>query len=191
MKYEGQAEDDPSYAMGTGWLIKDDLLVTAGHCAFDHQYGYGRAVEVKAYVGYYGRESVENDKANVQFRHGVTIATTKGWINSDANRANDVSFIRLDRAFRNVVPFKWEATPVTAYSVDLGVVGYPADQKKGDEHGAEMYEMFLESSFDLRSTPSNMLEYQISTYAGVLASAHTRERRLTNGCYRAIWITSF
>lgn len=164
MKYENQAADDDRYAMGTGWLIAPDLLVTAGHCAYDHQYGFGRAVEVKAYIGYHGKESI--NKPGVQFRHGVTIATTKAWIDGDLNRANDVSFIRVASPFQDVVPVKWEGT-LTQGHLTLGVVGYPADHKDANgEKGAEMYEMWADTKFDLKSTASNMLEYHISTYAG-------------------------
>lgn len=165
MKYEGQDPDDTRYAMGTGWLIAPDLLVTAGHCAYDHQYGFGRAIEVKAYVGYHGKEFVDTDK-NVQFRRGVKIATTKNWINSEVNRANDVSFIRVETPFNSIVSVKWQKTPVTGDRT-LGVVGYPADRtSKSGEQGAEMWEMFATTHVDLQTTPSNMLEYLISTYAG-------------------------
>ena len=80
MHYEGQDPDDTRYAMGTGWLIRPDLLVTAGHCAFDWSQrngkGFERATEVKAYIGYNGKQSV-ND-SSVQFRTGVKIVTTEG-----------------------------------------------------------------------------------------------------------------
>ena len=151
--------------MGTGWLIAPDLLVTAGHCAFDHQYGFGRATEVKAYVGYNGKETI--GKPGVQFRHGKAIATTKNWINDAVNRANDVSFIQMESAFQNIVPIVWDVTP-TQGDLTLGVVGYPADQHDAqNEKGAQMYEMWADTHIDLRSTPSNMLEYKISTFAGV------------------------
>lgn len=99
MRYEGQEPDDQRHAMGTGWLVRDDTLVTAGHCAFDWSQndgkGFGRAIEVKAYIGYNGKRSI-NDP-DVQFRHGVQIVTTEGWLQSGVNRHHDVAFIRLDR----------------------------------------------------------------------------------------------
>jgi hypothetical protein len=70
--------------MATGWLVRDDVLVTAGHCAFDWSSkdaeGLGRALEVKAYIGHRGKASV-ND-GTVQFRHGVKAVTTEGWLQS-------------------------------------------------------------------------------------------------------------
>ena len=41
---------DGVWAIGTGWLLKNDVFVTAGRCTWDWSYSYGRAVEVKAYV---------------------------------------------------------------------------------------------------------------------------------------------
>lgn len=35
MKYEHQAPDDERVAMGTGWLIRPDLMATAGHNVYD------------------------------------------------------------------------------------------------------------------------------------------------------------
>ncbi len=48
--------DDNAWGMGTGWLIAPDLLVTAGHCAYDfgEDTQYGPATIVKAYMGYAG-----------------------------------------------------------------------------------------------------------------------------------------
>ena len=68
--------------MATGWLIRPDLLVTAGHCAYD--WNLGRATEVKAYIGYNGKASVGT--SNVQFRSGAKVVITGGWLRSRENR---------------------------------------------------------------------------------------------------------
>lgn len=39
LKYEGQPAT-AKWPIATGWLIRPDLLVTAGHCAFD--WGHNR-----------------------------------------------------------------------------------------------------------------------------------------------------
>ncbi|RGP62531.1 glutamyl endopeptidase [Fusarium longipes] len=88
IRFEKQLSGDDRWAQGTGWLIADNLVVTAGHCAFDHTYNFGKAVKIRAYISYDGKGSIE--KPDVQFRQGVKIATTKEWIASDINRANDV-----------------------------------------------------------------------------------------------------
>lgn len=163
IRYENQTADDIRYAQGTGWLIKPDLLVTAGHCAYDHTYQFGKASQVKAYLGYNGKASLTSP--TVQFRSGKRIATTKEWVTSDVNRAYDVSFIQLDKPFDGIVPILYQPTPATG-KLTIGVVGYPADMTLNDEHGAQMYEMYKETNFDLRSSTLNMLEYTISSYAG-------------------------
>ncbi|KAJ0413327.1 hypothetical protein BJY00DRAFT_319901 [Aspergillus carlsbadensis] len=127
IRYASQEPDDSRYAMATGWLIRDDVFVTAGHSIFDWALnggeGLGRAVEVKAYIGYHGRASVNDDalaSAEVEFRHGVRVVTTEGWLSSASNRNNDVAFVQVNRAFENVTPFKYHGTasdamtPVTA-----------------------------------------------------------------------------
>ncbi|PYH28391.1 ATP synthase F1 [Aspergillus neoniger CBS 115656] len=107
MRYEGQEPDDQRHAMGTGWFVRDDTLVTAGHCAFDWSQndgkGFGRAIEVKAYIGYNGKRSI-NDPS-VQFRHGVQIVTTEGWLQSGPTE-----------------------TPLFSKDI-IGVVGYPGDMQ--------------------------------------------------------------
>ncbi|RAH64706.1 trypsin-like serine protease [Aspergillus aculeatinus CBS 121060] len=165
MHYAGQSPNDTRYAMGTGWLIRDDLLVTAGHCAFDWKEGFGRANEVKAYIGYNGKGSIDSPSANVQFRHGVRIVTTEGWLQSSSNRHNDVAFIQLDRPFTAVTPFQFSDTPV-AGSDSIGVVGYPGDMRYKGEPGAQMYEEFKAVQWNRRAAANHMLEYRIDTYKG-------------------------
>lgn len=173
MRYEGQEPDDQRHAMGTGWLVRDDTLVTAGHCAFDWSQndgkGFGRAIEVKAYIGYNGKRSIIND-ANVQFRHGVQIVTTEGWLQSGVNRHHDVAFIRLDRPFTNVTTlFKPTETPLVSKDI-IGVVGYPGDMQVDGEFGAQMYEEFKTVEWDRRKAANQMLEYRIDTYKGAMQS---------------------
>jgi V8-like Glu-specific endopeptidase len=167
MRYEFQANNDTRYAMGTGWLIRPNLLVTAGHCAFDWSQrngkGFGRAIEVKAYIGYNGKDSINSP--NVEFRHGHRIVTTQGWLKSGENRQNDVSFIELDSAFTNLVPLKFSQTPVKGGEF-LGVVGYPGDMKLKGERGAQMYEEYKQVTWNISNAVDNMLEYQINTYKG-------------------------
>ncbi|RAL13344.1 trypsin-like serine peptidase [Aspergillus homomorphus CBS 101889] len=119
-KYRCEQPDDSRHAMGTGWLIRDDLLVTAGHCAYDWKDSFGRASE---------------------FRHGVRIVTAEGWLQSSANRHNDVACIQLNAPFTGVVPFQFADTPL-AGSDSIGVVGNPGDMRFKGEPGAQMYEEF-------------------------------------------------
>jgi hypothetical protein len=133
------------WAMGTGWLIRPDLLVTAGHCSYDWSHNLGRATEVKAYIGYKGNESIKTP--NVQFRHVSRIVTTMGWLRGKGAKNFDVSFMRLDKPFTGVTPLKYKETP-PAGEAEIGVVGYPGDLQDmvTKEKGANMYEMFLKVS---------------------------------------------
>ncbi|KAK4187337.1 hypothetical protein QBC35DRAFT_234478 [Podospora australis] len=175
MRYEGQDGNPNAYAMGTGWLISPDTLVTAGHNVYDWSgfgTGLGRAVDIKAYIGYHGRESLKSPI--VQSRSGKIVVTTAEWIMSKENRHRDVAFIRLDRPFEgNLRLFSYKATPETGDDM-IGVVGYPADKSLvdedgRDEKGAQMWEQFNSTTYVLDSAKNQgkgMLKYRISTFGG-------------------------
>ncbi|EEY16783.1 conserved hypothetical protein [Verticillium alfalfae VaMs.102] len=185
LRFENQAEDDP-WAMATGWLIRKDLLVTAGHCAYDHSHGLGRLLHVKAYIGYSGKESIIPPEPNVkdkfrdiyrnykvEFRTGKAVMTTESWHNNGSFEAADLSFIQLSSGFEGVDPIKYSPTPI-ASQAKLGVIGYPGDLlnpdiQHSDEKGAVMWEMYLKDaeSWDTRlssSNPEGLLQYTIDTY---------------------------
>ena len=46
------------WMMSTGWLIRPDLVVTAGHVVYDKGYGLGQVTEIQCYIGYNGIDSV-------------------------------------------------------------------------------------------------------------------------------------
>lgn len=166
IQYKNQDGDSRAFAIGTGWLIADDLLVTAGHCAYDWGNSMGPAVTVKAYMGYSGKASIGKD--SVQFRMGKRIITTVGWLQSEGReRTSDVSFIQLDRPFKgNLNKFTFEETPVQG-TANLGVVGFPGDKTLDGEHGAEMFEQFANIAYDVEKSKRHMLEYKISTFGGM------------------------
>ena len=151
--------------MGTGWLIRPDIFVTAGHVGYDWSHKLGRATEVKAYIGYDGRES-EKDP-NVQFRTVKRIVTTEGWVKTKGQKSFDVSFMQVDTPFTGITPIRFEETPSQGNLV-LGVVGYPGDlsDKRTGEKGAHMYEMFHPTEYDLSTQADTMLEYEIDTFGG-------------------------
>ncbi|KAM7199747.1 Trypsin-like cysteine/serine peptidase domain containing protein [Naviculisporaceae sp. PSN 640] len=171
MRFEGQGPNDKTYAMGTGWLISPDTIVTAGHNAFDwsgYGRGLGKAVHIKCYIGYQGKDLV--DSPDVQCRLAKTIVTPAEWVASRENRHRDMSIIRVDRPFTgNLRLFQYKPTP-PAGNIMLGVVGYPADKviENSDgvtERGAIMYEQFNEVAYTLEA-PDNVLKYRISTFGG-------------------------
>ncbi|KAI9652268.1 MAG: hypothetical protein M1831_007116 [Alyxoria varia] len=172
IRYEFQKPG--SWAMGTGWLVRPDVLVTAGHCSYDWSHKLGRAVEIKAYIGYKGHQS-ENDP-NVQFRSVSRIVTTEGWVKTKGQKAFDVSFMQVNKPFTGIKPFQFAETPASGDLV-IGVVGYPGDlsDKRTGEKGAYMYEMFLPTQYDLTAQKDTMLEYQIDTFGGNSGSPVLRQ----------------
>ncbi|KAF5575447.1 glutamyl endopeptidase [Fusarium subglutinans] len=160
IKFEKQLSSDTRWAHGTGWLIANDLVITAGHCTYDHTYNFRKAVKIRAYIGYNGKQSI--GQPDVQFRQGRKIVTPMEWTTSDINRANDVSLILLDTPFNSVTPINYNPTAAAFKDCKLGVVGYPDDRTLDDEPGPQMYEMFKETTCDLSKTSLNMLEHTIS-----------------------------
>lgn len=149
--------------MATGWLVRDDLVVTAGHVACDWDHKLGLLKEIKCYIGYYGRDKTKNP--HVQSRHGVTVAAPYEWLRGP-NSVYDVAFIKLDKPFTDVTPFRFFNTPAKG-TLTLGVVGYPGDLKNGGKYGGErMYEMFLRVPFNLADNKRKMLTYEIDTFGG-------------------------
>ncbi|MCJ1265004.1 hypothetical protein MMC22_004879 [Lobaria immixta] len=152
LRYASQEPNDP-WITATGWLIAPDLIVTAGHSAFDWFYKMGRLTQVKAYVGYNGRASAEDPTSSVQFRQGNQVATTAEWLRSKGVRAYNLAFIKVHQPFTGIVPVKFQDTPRTGRS-SLGVVGYAgdiADQSTG-EKGARMYESFSNTRWNLEDS---------------------------------------
>lgn len=176
--------------MGTGWLVRPDLVITAGHVIYDWGYHLGATSQMKCYIGYNGRESVLSP--TVQTRFGRLVMTPAEWLQtSDNRRQRDVAFVKLDRPFTGDLQlFRFVNTPSSARAL-LGVVGYPGDRILQDragrsETGAQMYEMFKETDYDLEKNELNMIEYQISTFRGQTGAPVLRQdgRSLVSiGCH--------
>ncbi len=91
----------------------------------------------------------------MQFRSATRIVTTEGWIQNRGMKPADVGFVRVDKPFTGVTPFRFEETPRNG-DLEIGVVGYPGDLKdeKNRENGAYMYEMFLPVSLRIATLRS-------------------------------------
>ncbi|KAL8287832.1 hypothetical protein RB597_000074 [Gaeumannomyces tritici] len=172
-----QARFGKVWMMASGWLIEPNLVITAGHVIYDWSQNLGQTDEVRCYIGYHGRASIptssdDNSKvpSPVQCRVGAKVVTTAQWVtnNDERTRTKDVAFIQLDKPFiGNLNLFKYvNTTPVSGNEVILGVVGYPGDKSLGSEGGAEMYEQFLPTDYNIATNKNHMIEYQISTFGG-------------------------
>lgn len=159
--------------MGSGWLIDDQTLITAGHVVYDPN--YGRTTQLRCYIGYNGRDSVDDPSSGVQVSFGQYIVTTAEWV-SKAIRQRDFAIIRLNKPFSgNLRIFGYVTTPLAeTIGLHLGVVGYPGDlalksQAGIHEEGAQMYENFNVVRWDLAKSRTHMIEYapeDISTAGG-------------------------
>ncbi|KAJ7466195.1 ATP synthase F1 [Mycena galericulata] len=157
------------WMMGSGWLIRPDLLVTAGHVVYDKAYGYGAVTQIKCYIGYNGVQSVPKQGSSipaVQPRYGSKVVTTESWIVDGEARPRDVAFIQVHKDFvGSLNVFNFTGTPSPSV-VKLGVVGYPGDKDLNGEFGAQMYELFGVTSIDLDTTSRHMITYNVSTAGG-------------------------
>ena len=75
--------------MGTGWLIEDDLVVTAGHVAYDWQNILGGLISATIYLGYSSEKSVGNP--GVEKRMGIRVVCLSAWITSGGDCRRDVA----------------------------------------------------------------------------------------------------
>ncbi|KAF7555830.1 hypothetical protein G7Z17_g1919 [Cylindrodendrum hubeiense] len=170
-RFDNKTTGKPVWMMGTGWLIRPDLIITAGHVVYDWGHRFGAASQIKCYIGYNGRASVTTSQ--VQARYGLNVVSTAEWIETPDNRMRDVAFIQVDRPFTgNLRTFNYVETPTSGNNTLLGVVGYPGDKYfkdangGSDEYGAQMYEEFGKTEYNLETNARHMIGYQVSTYGG-------------------------
>lgn len=166
MRFVNQSPKSDAWGQGTGWLIKPDVVVTAGHCVYDHYSNkgqpFGRAVLVRVWSDYNGKES--SQAAN--FRSGIRVATTAAYVADGENHQNDVAVIQLDRPYYDIKPF--DTYDVAKKDTkELVLAGYPSDQSYRGETGARMYEDGRQITWDLESTKDpGMLHYDIDSFKG-------------------------
>lgn len=158
------SEASKTWTTATGWLLEDDLVVTAGHCVLlDDQH----AGCVRVCIGYSAGsgESKDSDALCDSQRFVARIALPFAWSDVKAEQS-DVAFLQLDRPFHNVVPIAY-STPEIKAQQRLTVVGYPADLGTATEGpGGEMYEFKIRQDMDLERSRRGMLGYHGDTHGG-------------------------
>ncbi|KAI5863267.1 ATP synthase F1 [Durotheca rogersii] len=146
-----------AWTTATGWLLKDDLVVTAAHCLYhDGQ----RATCIRACIGY---NASSEDAAGDQ-RLVTRVALPLEWIR-DKTEARDIAFLQLNGPFQNATPIAYGTPEVNALQ-EFAVIGYPADMGEETVPGSKMYEMKIQRNVDLERTGWNMLVYQGDLYGG-------------------------
>ncbi|KAF4983611.1 hypothetical protein FZEAL_1020 [Fusarium zealandicum] len=82
------------WKIGTGWLVRPDLIVTGGDVVYDAEYQLGAATQVKCYVGYHGAASSE-----IQPRYGQRVTFSADWIDGNEKRSRDIAFVQVAEPF--------------------------------------------------------------------------------------------
>ncbi|KAF9741765.1 glutamyl endopeptidase [Paraphaeosphaeria minitans] len=160
LRYQNSGKEE--WSIGTGWLISEDRVVTAGHCAFNSDPNGGPLAEAKVYIGYRGRKALT--APGVEMRTVTSVVTTSEFVGGQRQR--DMAIMELNEPFNDVIPLSYQSTPASGIA-KLGVVGFPGDILGDDkEPGGRMYEMFLDTPWDLGTAGYNMLEYKIDTFGG-------------------------
>ena len=72
--------------MGTGWLISENLIATAGHNLYDWPNKGGFAKEVKCFFGYNGSESPG------VYRFGIAAVVPTEYAKTDSD-VHDIGFV--------------------------------------------------------------------------------------------------
>ncbi|KAL9112575.1 MAG: hypothetical protein Q9227_003146 [Pyrenula ochraceoflavens] len=146
---------------GTGYLIRKNLVVTAGHCVCGR---YGHATYVKAFIGYHGRDSKTKDPlmtGDVEYNWGVGAAVPAEWADRRSILA-DVAFVQLAEDFVGVEPVPYAITPNDPPG-KLWVVGYPGDRDNGNQ-------MYVGTGGYFRKVSEEPIpgkvKHLVSTYAG-------------------------
>jgi V8-like Glu-specific endopeptidase len=113
---------DNSWWVGTGWLIDDQTLITAGHNVFLRKRG-GFAKQVNVYPG-------RNGNVIAHRFHAAKLDATADWKNQ-GSAAADYGFIRLNRRTTGLGSFGFGVLQNNEWNDKfLHVVGYPGSKSK-------------------------------------------------------------
>ncbi|PQK08512.1 hypothetical protein BB8028_0001g05860 [Beauveria bassiana] len=150
-----------NWTTATGWLCRDDLVVTAAHCVLK---GNQHAACIRVCIGYSASSNGTGASSDNQ-RSVVRIALPSAWSDSCASPSN-MAFLQLDKPFEDVTPIKY-STPGTKVQEPLTVVGYASDiGARAGSPGGEMYRMKICREIDLDTSRWNMLVYQGDSMGG-------------------------
>jgi len=134
---------DSSYYIGSGAIIDEFHVLTAGHCVYIHDEG-GWAAEIIVVPGKDG-DNEPYGRANT-----TDLRTYTGWTVSEMIE-HDWAVITLDRSIGNLTGWmgrQTEASSSSVYTGTLHTAGYPGDLDSGES-------MYYDSDFGDRATEYN------------------------------------
>ncbi|KAF2685364.1 trypsin-like serine protease [Lentithecium fluviatile CBS 122367] len=153
------------YGHGTGFMIAEDFMITAGHNVYEH-YGAVKG-PVRAITAYFGHEG---NGCWRERRRADLVATSQRWIDGRVGRSGDIAVVRflpraqVDELGDWVLPLRPFIPKDIAPrgSEWLTIVGYPLDKS---ERARDMYEAYDYVQWDLQRD-GMLLKYKISTSGG-------------------------
>lgn len=124
VKIEARFNNDKTghsiWKIGTGLLIRPDLLVTAGDVVYDAEYRLGAATQIKCYVGHKDRTPTRD--SHMQPRYGRKVVTSTEWIDGPDQRSRDIAFIQVE-------PFAIDTDTDTSFGVQKDEVHLQSTQE--------------------------------------------------------------
>lgn len=117
----------PSIADCTGFLIAEDLLVTAGHCALD---GEGLYKDEKTFEcsenSWLFDYSMNGDEVNTENISSENLYRCKEVVRGELTEKIDYAIVRLDRKVKNRKPLKMRKSGKIKKGSEIFVIGHPS-----------------------------------------------------------------
>jgi V8-like Glu-specific endopeptidase len=112
--------------IGTGWLIEEDTVITAGHNLYNTKQNT-HAIKVLVCVGYTKEQTTAPIDVKCEYRWAKAAAVHWGWYKAGQERF-DFAVIRLESPFKDIRKIPFKPTPLkTETATKLRVLGYPGD----------------------------------------------------------------
>jgi V8-like Glu-specific endopeptidase len=109
----------------SGSIIGPTTVLTAGHCVYDHQFGFGFATSIRVIPG---RDGTTTEPFGSQ--PAVSINTTSGWVN-EQDHSVDIAVVGLPNSDLTSVTgrFKFAAgNGASLLGITTNISGYPAER---------------------------------------------------------------
>lgn len=144
---------DQGRSSGTAWFVGPGLLMTAGHCIYDHQHGGGAAKDIVIYPGRNGASTVGTPVRT------ASVWVHQGWIQT-GNRELDYGFLSINETMLGQHLGYFGFVDIADTIIDttvINVAGYPYDKPDGT--------LWFDSG-RIVSQDQHFLYYQLDTEAG-------------------------